>query len=156
TGIVVMAFGWWLLSTIFYKAAHKPSWSDPRYASASYQQKDDADPQFAAEQRAFQAFRRDRSRWNLLHEAAGTEPELMDAGDVANDPKEFDEAQKQLAKGATEVVLNGRIIKIVIKQPYGTLNTWPWFENRGPNPYLLITGRADAWERGHFFDWLLR
>src|SRR5205807_6398168 len=43
----------------------------------------------------------------------------------------------------------------------GTLNTWPWFEERGDNPYLLVTGRAVhgdrsiPWEKGGFWDWLI-
>jgi hypothetical protein len=33
------------------------------------------------------------------------------------------------------------------RKPSGLMNTWPWEENRGPNPYLLITGQAgDPWE----------
>jgi hypothetical protein len=44
----------------------------------------------------------------------------------------------------------------------GTLNTWPWFEDRGDNPYLLVTGgagregRASPWEEGRFWDWLIK
>ena len=48
-------------------------------------------------------------------------------------------------------------------KPFGRLRTWPWFEDRGPNPYMLITGRGSAagqdgprpvpWERGEFFGW---
>src|SRR5262249_25581613 len=51
-------------------------------------------------------------------------------------------------------------------KPYGRLRSWPWFEDRGPNPYLLVTGRATAygddvtrgvpWERGEFFGWFAR
>lgn len=50
-------------------------------------------------------------------------------------------------------------------KPYGRLSTWPWFEYRGPNPYLLVTGnitskgaegtRAVPWQRGGFLGWLL-
>jgi hypothetical protein len=50
-------------------------------------------------------------------------------------------------------------------KPSGRLSSWPWAEYRGPNPYLLITGRAGIasaenvrsvpWLQGHFFDWLL-
>ena len=39
---------------------------------------------------------------------------------------------------------------------YGELRTWPWFEDRGPNPYLLVTDQASAWRKGYFLDWLLR
>jgi hypothetical protein len=36
----------------------------------------------------------------------------------------------------------------------GTLSTWPFFEDRGPNPVLLVTGQAKAWEQRGVFDWL--
>jgi hypothetical protein len=50
--------------------------------------------------------------------------------------------------------------------PGGQLRTWPWDEDRGPNPYHLLTGQArtvDAqgsvknfpWDKGQFWDWLL-
>lgn len=153
SGIVTMAFGWWLLATIFYSSQTKPNWPADYSGSAKYQPKEgETRP---AEEIAFEAFKKDRNRWNLLHEAAGPGPDRMDAGDLANSPKEFEEVQKQLARGAKEVELNGRVIPVVDK-PYGKLRTWPWFEDRGPNPFLLVTGKAVAWERGHFVDWLLR
>lgn len=48
----------------------------------------------------------------------------------------------------------------------GKLSTWPWFEDRGPNPFLLATGQAGVqtaegnvryvpWEKGQFWDWFL-
>jgi hypothetical protein len=51
-------------------------------------------------------------------------------------------------------------------KPYGQLRTWPWFEDRGPNPFLMLTGNLQAvtekgvvqqlpWESGRFFEWLL-
>ncbi|HZT80965.1 MAG TPA: hypothetical protein VFA26_12110, partial [Gemmataceae bacterium] len=42
-------------------------------------------------------------------------------------------------------------------KPAGKLRTWPWFENRGPNPYLLATGQAQPspWQPGHFLEWFL-
>ena len=41
-------------------------------------------------------------------------------------------------------------------KPYGTLSTWPWFEDRGPNPFLLATGQlGKPWEVGHFWEWFL-
>src|SRR5262249_32258117 len=33
-------------------------------------------------------------------------------------------------------LLEGRL------KPGGRLRTWPWFEERGPNPYLLVTGHV--------------
>ena len=36
------------------------------------------------------------------------------------------------------------------------MRTLPWYEDRGPNPFLLVTGQAGLqWEQGHFWDWLL-
>jgi hypothetical protein len=68
----------------------------------------------------------------------------------------------EIAKKALELVLteNQRF------KPAGYLRTAPWSEYRGPNPYLLITGRAGQpaadgqprtvpWVQGHFFDWFL-
>ena len=41
-------------------------------------------------------------------------------------------------------------------KPHGELNTLPWFEERGPNPFLLVTGQAGRqWEVGHFWEWFL-
>ena len=42
-------------------------------------------------------------------------------------------------------------------KPYAKLATWPWWEDRGPNPFLLATGQTGIpWEPGHFWDWFLR
>lgn len=50
-------------------------------------------------------------------------------------------------------------------KPSGRLRTWPWFEDRGPNPYLLVTGKVHSegtdgsrnvpWERGQFAGWFM-
>lgn len=50
-------------------------------------------------------------------------------------------------------------------KPAGYLCTWPWFEDRGSNPFLLVTGQLKTvttegvrnvpWARGEFFTWLL-
>ena len=41
-------------------------------------------------------------------------------------------------------------------KPYARLSTWPWFEDRGPNPFLMTTGQlGKPWEVGHFWEWLL-
>src|SRR6516165_6596778 len=53
------------------------------------------------------------------------------------------------------------LLKEAAEPGKGTLNTWPWFEERGENPYLLVTGRAGQgdrnypWEQGRFWDWLI-
>jgi hypothetical protein len=49
-------------------------------------------------------------------------------------------------------------------KPYGRLRTMPWFEDRGVNPYLMVSGNLHAaadgnfrplpWIRGQFLPWL--
>ncbi len=52
---------------------------------------------------------------------------------------------------AKALVVSKRVTK-----PAGTLSTWPWLEDRGPNQFLMVTGQAGVpWEAGHFWDWLL-
>lgn len=43
-------------------------------------------------------------------------------------------------------------------KPAGRLTVSPWSEDRGPNPYLLVTGQAGGipWQEGGFMDWLTR
>jgi hypothetical protein len=41
-------------------------------------------------------------------------------------------------------------------KPHSKLNTLPWSEDRGENPFLLATGQSGRpWEAGHFWDWFL-
>jgi hypothetical protein len=41
-------------------------------------------------------------------------------------------------------------------KPYAVLATWPWLEDRGPNPFLMATGQlGKPWEVGHFWEWFL-
>lgn len=42
-------------------------------------------------------------------------------------------------------------------KPYGLLAVSPWNEDRGPNPYLLVTGQSGVpWEPGFFWEWFGR
>lgn len=41
-------------------------------------------------------------------------------------------------------------------KPAGRLNTWPWAENRGPNPLMLVSGSAGSWTNNRFVDWLIK
>jgi hypothetical protein len=55
-----------------------------------------------------------------------------------------------------DVLAKALIVNRNINKPSGMLATMPWYENRGPNPFLLATGQAgQPWEAGHFWDWLL-
>lgn len=40
-------------------------------------------------------------------------------------------------------------------KPFGYLRTWPWSEERGPNPYLLVTGEAPPDQSHGVVNWLI-
>lgn len=153
-GLVATALGWWIFAAIFYSTAAMPQWKD--YSTAENKQE------------AWQTFKRDRSRWNLLHEMAGEVPDVpekvvrQDAADVADSLEEFnlledvrtnvktleqlqaEAATDKYAKAAVESYTR-RLITPAVK-PVGRLRSWPWDEDRGPNQYLLVEGllRKDA------------
>jgi hypothetical protein len=167
-GILAMAMGWWLLAVTFinFPRTEKPVWP---YPSADYPGENEKQ----REQAAWNAFKVDRAKWNLRYEAAGPGPGSIvgktdngywDAGDVANSPEEFTRIVSDPEKHTYQ--LDGVEHPFPVKA-YGQLRTWPWFEDRGPNPMLLLTGKAGAtdeagtahavpWQRGGFFDWLFR
>ena len=58
-------------------------------------------------------------------------------------------------KGERERVVNGKKITLVLK-PAGMLRTWPFFEDRGPNPYLLLTHQAEIPDRKPLAEWLIQ
>jgi len=48
------------------------------------------------------------------------------------------------------------VIQRKLLRPAGQMRTLPWDENRGPNPFMLVTNQAGTqWDQGHFWDWLL-
>src|SRR5207302_2143614 len=88
--------------------------------------------------------------------------------------KEYKEAARgvdDIRAEARDNLRNARIVDIVLKlrqaryKPYGMLRTMPWYEDRGPNPYLTVTGnlrpgeagvsRYLPWDRGQFTSWLV-
>jgi hypothetical protein len=167
-GILVMAFGWWLLAVCFAANFDRPpSWPE-KYLTLAQNDK----------QKAWEMFKRDRDRWNLMHETAGAgkDPfEVYEVADLASSPQEYDEVTAALARSdnnihaAIENVQRDKKIALTPEKVriyetwygkakrYAVLATWPWYENRGPNPYMLVTGQAGIpWEAGHFWDWFVR
>src|SRR5262249_46476499 len=146
---------------------HKPIWPED-YPSANYAGNAPAEK----DQAAWNQFKHDRERWNLRYEAAGPGPGSViggddgyfDAGDLAGSLDEFKRIELVDA-GKHTYRLDG-IDYYFAAKPFGRLRTWPFFENRGPNPVLLLTGRAGTepvgpthtvpWQRGGFVDWLIR
>jgi hypothetical protein len=152
-GILAMAAGWWLLAVVFFNMRSMPQPGD--YLSA----KNDAE-----KEEGWKEFKLARKRWNLLYELAGppsTDPKdvkRVDAGDVASSWQEYEEITLPDAKNLPSKFRDLGKIK-----PHGRLRTWPWFEDRGENPYLVATDiikqassdevRTLPWERGHFLGW---
>jgi hypothetical protein len=167
-GILVMAFAWWFLAVVF-GAAYK---SSPPTWPGSYL-KADADTG-----RAWTNFLTDRDRWNLMHTAAGIggSDALILPQDLAESPDEYQRIEKatpsQFLDKETHEVRRSELTKQLAEQGIAVgraaflgqhlfqykggarLATWPWFEYRGPNPYLLVTGAHEKpWETGHFWEW---
>lgn len=160
-GIVVMSLGWWILSMVFAGIRAKPVWPTD-YPTAEYQA--GSSETISPEMKAWEAFKRDRSSWSLLYEAAGRKPDRFDASDFAQSPTDFNRLQKEIEAGNTQLVVDGRTY-VLADRPYGKLATWPWSEDRGPNSFLLVTGKTRSegvLGDGHHFgppggliDWFL-
>ncbi|HEV3262624.1 MAG TPA: hypothetical protein VG013_37635 [Gemmataceae bacterium] len=149
-GILIMAAGWWVLAVIFYTPRARPQWPE-HYQLDAYRPANEADPKKAdqkAEQGAWKAFQNDRRKWNLLHKAAGPadKPVYEDAGDLADNPAEYklikDKVQPAIDSGTYTFEADHKPY-VIHPKPAGRLRTWPWFEDRGPNPYLAVTGTED-------------
>src|SRR5262249_2432313 len=133
-----------------------------------------------AKQEAFSSFKLARKRWLLLHELAAPTPEKpsdarkFEPIDFATNLAQF-EALKEMverAKGKTSDQIkaenpeNDSALAVCrpATLPTARLRSWPFSEDRGPNPYLLAEGvlRKDAeghrsvpWARGAFLSWLI-
>lgn len=164
-GLLVMSIGWWILAAGFL-SARSPA---PTFDSNTHQD--------------WAQFKADRRKWDLLYEAAGNKPELTTPDDLAESRAEYEQLRQQynaVDRSILDEILlgrrepypltataeNGVSRPVYIRsRPYGKLRVWPWSEYRGPNPYLLVTGREanpeegtgrfGPWQRGQFVNWLL-
>lgn len=158
-GILVMALGWWLLAALFGSST-KPEWDSPDYANLEKFKANDNSPtpDQDAKRRAWEKFREDREEWNITWRAAGNTDvwEYRDAGDLAANPAEYEAIKDPLNNVIKEmranqetlrkVTLGGETYTVSLK-PAGALRTLPWYEDRGPNPYLMVTGQVGKpWE----------
>jgi hypothetical protein len=168
-GILVMHLGWWLLSVGFTAPLVK---HPPEFGGGP-------DKNWAR-------FQHERAEWNLMHEAAGLTPDDQrqpwEVADLAETQQEYElfqgahtgaqyralverlrsDPDLRKEKGVTleQVDQYARRApdydKLGQDKPRGELSTWPWFEDRGPNPYLLVTGQAGIpWEAGRFWEWFI-
>lgn len=164
-GILVMAIGWFFLSWAFFSIQTEPTWGDGKEGTYG----------------SWAAFQKERKNWNLLNEAAGTIATVYSPDDLAESDDEYKQIKTQFDKiseatkdeiakgkrGPVEITIQGKnsdgqtIDKTVrvASKPYGKMSLMPWSEDRGDNPYLLVTGqvgpRGVPWDKGQFWDWLL-
>jgi hypothetical protein len=174
-GILVMAFGWWLLSLIFTATERpKPPQWPGNYISAAGEE---------GKGKAWTDFHAARQHWNLIHEATGLDrseaPPAYEVADLADtlaeyhyfDPTDTGEnlTRQQVREKIAELEKKGTITPedaarlrakytlIGQVKPFGRLSISPWSEDRGPNPYLLVTGQAGIpWQAGAFWEWFTR
>ncbi|HEV3203568.1 MAG TPA: hypothetical protein VGY77_04255, partial [Gemmataceae bacterium] len=76
-------------------------------------------------------------------------------------------AEGKIEKGETKFKIKFNEVEkereyTIAEKPYGKIRTLPWFEDRGPNPYLFVLGKVEGddgrhvpWQRGEFADWFL-
>jgi hypothetical protein len=191
-GIVLMAFGWWLLALVFSTGydSDPPSMSKDAYALALLTpaelealppaKKEEAE---AERKKAADAWRTkikpERDDWNLMHAAAGVGRSNTDyryePADVADTFDDFvvvrkywedkpeaerkalgrETIQKDLVLKGIDADKAGRFARLLGREkPDALLATWPWGEDRGPNPFLMATGQVSKpWETGQFWEW---
>jgi hypothetical protein len=185
-GILLMALGWWVLSIIFNSAFPKPKPDDflgrladfkgdnddERRANAWNKFKEERSKWLVMHAAAGPAYPNDKERDQFAFDAgdlADSYPEYKQLSEV---PLGKESAGRTMTRSEVQEFIKsppenlgvkpGYEAKVWLVQhkvlpPAGAMRTLPWDEYRGPNPYLLVTGQAGtAWERGHFWDWLLR
>ncbi|MGE0529030.1 MAG: hypothetical protein AB7P49_18375 [Bdellovibrionales bacterium] len=101
-----------------------------------------------------------KSAWERFQVYLNTPRTLTDIqNELLESPKSAE--QKYITRLALQIIKQQQENKF---KPAGWLRTWPWFEYRGPNPFMMITGmragtktseRKLPWERGEFFSWFV-
>jgi hypothetical protein len=194
-GILAMACAWWVLAVIFnYQRPQWEGTYLARYSNDRKKAWDNfkADRRHWDLMHRMAGAREDepQNQPRLDSGDLATSPDektLIDA--------ELDSIRKDLAKGTTEEQVrleagkrtvkrkdeDGKLVDAPVSRdvtlkalqlvnppikPFGAMRTWPWVENRGSNPFLLVTGQAGRtlpdgttrsvpWEKGHFIEWML-
>lgn len=181
-GIVTMTLGWSILSLVFAAGYDKtaPIWSQSEEKSrtaqdyAEHREKRQAwnlmheaagvgsrDERYAVEDFAetleeYQKVEKLLANFDPL-QSEKSAPQIF-REHIMGEISKLAPAQKteraKLEAMAPHAVRYGDLGKI---KPHARLSVWPWFEDRGPNPYLLVTGQTGLpWQPGFFWDWFSR
>lgn len=170
-GILTTAIGWWVLAVIF-QAQYPKVAPEPESYQAKEVEAGDVETRAREQERRrkekWEQFLADRNDWNLVNATAGIRGGdfRYEVSDLIEEKAQYDAVKRLVAdkKEPNEASLaacglNPEKIKSFLEKynkpkPFGFLSTWPWFEDRGPNPYLLVTGKErDLYEPGHFWEW---
>jgi hypothetical protein len=177
-GIFVMAFGWWLLALVFgsFYKVDPPAYEQiaAEYGSLPPNEQWKA---FKEDRDSWNVMHRsaDLGRRNVIYR--------WEPADLATTPDEYEKINKAVIAwkaGKPEerenwavldpATLQEKLIQQGIppakaqadslilgkEKPSGLLATWPWGEDRGANPFLLVTGQTTRpWMAGQFWDWFL-
>jgi hypothetical protein len=175
-GIAVMAFGWWILAVMFaYGESRMPEWP----SAVGGVETDESWREFREKRRHWNLM---HEAAGLVPATAGAPPtavyEVADIADTlteynlfksvqdSTDPRQaFLDLVSKYEKDKTLSPADARRFRAKAPQyarlgqpkPAGLLAIGPWWEDRGPNPFLLATGQTGIpWEPGYFWEWFIR
>ena len=182
-GIIAMALVWWVLAAIFYAASDKPAWHGTttfaefkkdrqawnllHEAAGWYEpgrKEEKYEPEDFAESEADLTILRAAVPKVRAQAAKGQTLEDMLGGRLTVEATD-NEGTKAEVKVSDDTVRSAWILRTDPIKPYGRMRTLPFYEDRGANPYLLVTGREVRfdedgkkhlvpWEKGQFVEWL--
>ncbi|MFO0845127.1 MAG: hypothetical protein U0797_22525 [Gemmataceae bacterium] len=181
-GILVTWLSWWLLGMIFTasESSSPPDWSAGTY-QAEFDNANDAEA-WKKFRKAREHWNLMHEAAGLYR---GSSPPLWELADIAETEREYKDFEKVLkdrppgpetikaylaeidrreatgsltfAEARRYRARASRYALIGQPKPAGRLVVNPWAEDRGPNPYLLVTGQAGIpWEASNFGDWFAR
>jgi hypothetical protein len=181
-GILAMAIGWWILAWVFYGTRSQPMPAD-YLANLKPEEKKEAWKTFNQARERWNLLHElagDRadvkvdagdvaSSWEDYEDIAKLESKLEDdrkkegkEDDRKKEGKPVDEIREALLKRPNADERKTILSTYGLVKPHGRLRTLPWFEDRGPNPYLVVadavkragTDAPFPYSRDQFVGWL--
>jgi hypothetical protein len=184
-GLLTMSFLWWLTSVIFdYQKPKWPGtyqnevssslpeaekeneawknfkidfakWKVMHKAAGSTSSEDVYDANDFADSPSEWVFLNDQAKLKELPPVPADVKSIAQIEQMEKDGKIPDKVQVKDDKISDKLLARAWKVKLREPRPAGQLRTLPWSEDRGPNPYMLVTGQAPRWEKGHFLEWMV-